>query len=101
MAVGDLVYAKLLVASKDMEPELVLFSCSVLSLHCAVQVCVDSYGKKAGMGVLTGGGFMFTGIKLRLGRNLLSTVVSAFAPGAEAAGPRQRAAHHAGRQHAL
>jgi exosome complex component RRP40 len=43
---GDVVYAKLLVASRDMEAEL---------------VCVDSYGKKAGMGVLTGpGGFMFT-----------------------------------------
>ena len=23
-------------------------------------VCVDSYGKKAGLGVLDGGGFMFT-----------------------------------------
>ena len=43
---GDVVYAKLLVASRDMEAEL---------------VCVDSYGKKAGMGVLTGpGGFLFT-----------------------------------------
>ena len=31
IAVGDVVYAKLLVASRDMEPEL---------------VCVDSYGKK-------------------------------------------------------
>ena len=40
-----MVYAKLLVASKDMEAEL---------------VCVDSYGKKAGMGVLDGGGFMFS-----------------------------------------
>ena len=35
--VGDVVYAKLLHASKDVEPEL---------------VCVDSYGKKAGLGPL-------------------------------------------------
>lgn len=42
--IGDVVYAKLLVASKDMEAEL---------------VCVDGYGKKAGMGVLDGGGFIF------------------------------------------
>lgn len=54
--VGDVVYAKLLVASRDMEPEL---------------VCVDSYGKKAGLGVLTGGGFMFT-VPLHLVRKLLS-----------------------------
>ena len=39
--VGDIVYAKLLVASSHTESEL---------------VCVDSYGKKAGMGVLSGGG---------------------------------------------
>lgn len=56
VAVGDLVYAKLLVASRDMEPEL---------------VCVDSYGKKAGMGVLSGGGFMFS-IPLHLVRKLLA-----------------------------
>ena len=41
---------------RDMEPEL---------------VCVDSYGKKAGLGVLTGGGFMFT-VPLHLVRKLLS-----------------------------
>lgn len=54
---GDVVYAKLLVASRDMEAEL---------------VCVDSYGKKAGMGVLTGpGGFLFT-VPLHTVRKLLS-----------------------------
>ena len=36
---GDVVYAKIVTASKDMEPEL---------------VCVDAYGKKAGLGQLTG-----------------------------------------------
>jgi exosome complex component RRP40 len=56
VAVGDLVYAKLLVASRDMEPEL---------------VCVDSYGKKAGLGVLTGGGFVFS-VPLHLVRKLLA-----------------------------
>ena len=54
--VGDIVYAKLLVASSYTESEL---------------VCVDSYGKKAGLGVLTGGGFMF-GVSLNLVRKLLS-----------------------------
>eukprot|EP00094_Tigriopus_californicus_P010041 TCALIF_09684-PA protein Name:"Similar to Exosc3 Exosome complex component RRP40 (Mus musculus)" AED:0.07 eAED:0.07 QI:0/-1/0/1/-1/1/1/0/276 len=53
---GDVVYAKLLVASRDMEPEL---------------VCVDAYGKKAGMGVLSGGGFVFT-TPLHVIRKLLS-----------------------------
>jgi hypothetical protein len=53
---GDVVYAKLLVASRDMEAEL---------------VCVDSYGKKAGLGVLTGaGGFMFT-VPLRTVRQVV------------------------------
>ncbi|XP_014369116.2 exosome complex component RRP40 [Papilio machaon] len=41
--IGDVVYAKTLVGSKDMEPEL---------------VCVDSYGKKGRLGVLTDG-FLF------------------------------------------
>jgi len=54
--VGDIVYAKQLVASRDMEPEL---------------VCVDSYGKKAGLGILTGGGFMFQ-VPLHSVRKLLS-----------------------------
>jgi len=56
VAVGDLVYAKLLVASRDMEPEL---------------VCVDGYGKRAGLGVLAGGGFLFT-VPLHLVRRLLA-----------------------------
>ncbi len=56
IAVGDLIYAKLLVASRDMEPEL---------------VCVDAYGKKAGLGQLSGGGFMFS-VPLHLVRKLLS-----------------------------
>ena len=42
--VGDVVYAKLLSASRHSEPEL---------------VCVDSYGKRGGLGVLAGGGFVF------------------------------------------
>lgn len=41
--IGDVVYAKMLVASKDMEPEL---------------VCVDSHGKKGRLGVLSDG-FVF------------------------------------------
>ncbi|XP_023329231.1 exosome complex component RRP40 [Eurytemora carolleeae] len=53
---GDIVYAKLLVASRDMEAEL---------------VCVDSYGKKAGLGVLTGGGYMFN-VPLHTVRKMLS-----------------------------
>jgi len=57
IAVGDVVYAKLLVASRDMEPEL---------------VCVDSYGKKAGLGQLSGGGFVFT-VPLHLVRKLLTS----------------------------
>ena len=56
MNVGDIVYAKLLVASSHTESEL---------------VCVDSYGKKSGMGVLSGGGFMFS-VPLNLVRKLLS-----------------------------
>merc|ERR1712029_211404 len=54
--VGDVVYAKLIVASKDMEPEL---------------VCVDGYGKKAGMGVLEDGGYVFS-VSLNTVRKLLS-----------------------------
>lgn len=43
--VGDAVFAKLLVASKDMEPEL---------------VCVDSHGKKGKLGVLDPSGMLLT-----------------------------------------
>ncbi|XP_011883324.1 PREDICTED: exosome complex component RRP40 [Vollenhovia emeryi] len=54
--VGDLVYARLLVASKDMEPEL---------------VCVDSQGKENDLGVLSSDGMMFT-CSLSLVRKLLN-----------------------------
>ncbi|KAI5637308.1 KH domain-containing protein [Phthorimaea operculella] len=53
--VGDVVYAKMLVASKDMEPEL---------------VCVDSHGKKGRLGVLTDG-FVFK-CSLNLTRKILN-----------------------------
>lgn len=53
---GDVIYAKVVTASKDMEPEL---------------VCVDAYGKKSGLGQLTGGGFLFS-VPLHLVRKLLS-----------------------------
>ncbi|GBP59556.1 Exosome complex component RRP40 [Eumeta japonica] len=53
--IGDVIYAKLLVASKDMEPEL---------------VCVDSYGKKGRLGVLNDG-FIFN-CSLNLVRKILN-----------------------------
>lgn len=53
--VGDVVYAKMLVASKDMEPEL---------------VCVDSHGKKGRLGVLSDG-FVFK-CSLNLVRKILN-----------------------------
>lgn len=53
--IGDVVYAKMLVASKDMEPEL---------------VCVDSHGKKNRLGVLEDG-FVFK-CSLNLIRKVLS-----------------------------
>ncbi|OWR43935.1 exosome complex component RRP40 [Danaus plexippus] len=52
---GDIVYAKMLVASKDMEPEL---------------VCVDSHGKKGRLGVLSDG-FLFK-CSLNLVRKILN-----------------------------
>ncbi|XP_003708120.1 exosome complex component Rrp40 [Megachile rotundata] len=54
--VGDLVYAKLLVASKDMESEL---------------VCVDSHGKEKNLGVLSNDGMLFT-CSLSLIRKILN-----------------------------
>lgn len=54
--VGDLVFCQLLVANKDMEPEL---------------VCVDSSGRANGMGVFGGGGLMFR-VSLGLVRRLLT-----------------------------
>lgn len=53
--IGDVVYAKMLVASKDMEPEL---------------VCVDSHGKKGRLGVLSDG-FLFK-CSLNLIRKILN-----------------------------
>ncbi|CAG9786952.1 unnamed protein product [Diatraea saccharalis] len=53
--VGDVLYAKMLIASKDMEPEL---------------VCVDSHGKKGRLGVLNDG-FVFK-CSLNLVRKVLS-----------------------------
>jgi len=47
--VGDLVYARLLVANKDMEPEL---------------VCIDSNGRSSGYGVLRGGYMIHTSASL-------------------------------------
>ena len=43
--VGDMVYCRLLVANKDMEPEV---------------VCIDGQGRSGGMGVVRNGGFLFT-----------------------------------------
>ncbi|KAK3794637.1 hypothetical protein RRG08_003782 [Elysia crispata] len=54
--VGDIVYSKLLVANKDMEPEI---------------VCIDSYGRSSGMGVIRNGGFLFH-TSLNLARKLLN-----------------------------
>lgn len=56
LQVGDLVFAKLIVASKDMEPEL---------------VCVDSHGKEQKLGVLSSNGMLFT-CSLSLIRKILS-----------------------------
>ncbi|XP_059149419.1 exosome complex component RRP40-like [Physella acuta] len=54
--IGDILYAKLLVANKEMEPEL---------------VCIDSHGRSNGMGVIRNGGFFFQ-VSLQLSRKLLS-----------------------------
>jgi len=53
---GDILFAKILTACKDMEAEL---------------VCVDGYGKSVGFGVLPADGFMFT-VSLEYARRLLS-----------------------------
>lgn len=53
--VGDVVFAKLLVASKEMEAEL---------------VCVDSHGKKGRLGIMPEGGFIFA-CSLNLVRKIL------------------------------
>ncbi|CAK9810035.1 Exosome complex component RRP40 [Anthophora plagiata] len=54
--VGDLVFAKLLVASKDMEPEL---------------ACIDSNGKEKNLGALSSDGMLFT-CSLSLIRKILN-----------------------------
>ncbi|KAK6625392.1 hypothetical protein RUM43_005689 [Polyplax serrata] len=54
--VGDVVYAKLLIANRDLEPEL---------------VCVDSHGKKGKLGILSSEGFMFN-CNLNLVRKILN-----------------------------
>lgn len=54
--VGDLIYARLLVANKDMEPEL---------------VCIDSNGRSSGYGVLRDGFMIHTSASLA--RKILST----------------------------
>ncbi|KAK2587971.1 hypothetical protein KPH14_004052 [Odynerus spinipes] len=56
LQVGDAVFAKLVVAIKDMEPEL---------------VCVDSQGKEKKLGVLSSDGMLFT-CSLSLVRKLLN-----------------------------
>lgn len=56
LQVGDLIYAKLLVAGRDMEPEL---------------VCMDSQGKENDLGILSSDGMMFT-CSLSLVRKLLN-----------------------------
>jgi hypothetical protein len=38
-------------------------------------VCINSYGKKSGLGVLSGGGFMFT-VPLNLIRKILNKVIT-------------------------
>ncbi|XP_015510337.1 exosome complex component RRP40 isoform X1 [Neodiprion lecontei] len=55
IVVGDVIFAKLLVASKGMEPEL---------------ICVDSHGKKGKLGVLSPDGMLFD-CSLSLARKLL------------------------------
>lgn len=59
---GDVIFAKLLIASKDMEPEL---------------VCVDSQGKQNELGVLDSDGMVFT-CSLSLVRKLLNPECSLF-----------------------
>lgn len=54
--VGDLIYGKLIMSSKDMEPEM---------------VCVNRYGKKEKLGILPLGGFLFS-CSLNLVRKILN-----------------------------
>ncbi|XP_069970229.1 exosome complex component RRP40 [Penaeus vannamei] len=56
MKLGDLLYGQLLVANKDMEPEL---------------VCIDVYNRAVGMGTLPEGGVMFT-VPLHVARQIVN-----------------------------
>lgn len=60
--VGDVVYAKLLIASKHMESEL---------------VCVDSFGKKGKLGVLDANGMLFS-CSMNLVRKILKPECTLF-----------------------
>ncbi|MCL4138546.1 UNVERIFIED_CONTAM: hypothetical protein GTU68_041485 [Idotea baltica] len=55
LKLGDLVYGQLLVANKDMEPEL---------------VCIDIYNRSVGMGPLPEGGLLFT-VPLHVARSII------------------------------
>lgn len=54
--IGDLVYARIVVANKDIEPEL---------------VCIDSVGRSSGLGIIRDGGFLLH-CSLNLVRKILS-----------------------------
>ena len=60
--VGDIVYARLLVANKDLESEL---------------VCIDGTGKSNGLGVIRDGGFVFK-CSLSLARKLVQLLILIF-----------------------
>jgi len=60
--VGDVLYATLLVASKDTEPEL---------------VCIDGTGRSSGLGVITEGGFLLH-CSINLVRKILSSECTLF-----------------------
>lgn len=55
LKLGDLLYGQLLVADKDMEPEM---------------VCIDIYNRAVGMGPLPEGGLLFT-IPLHIARSII------------------------------
>lgn len=55
LKLGDLIYGQLLVANKDMEPEL---------------VCIDFYNRAVGMGTLPEGGLLFT-VPLHVARSII------------------------------
>ncbi|KAA0189592.1 hypothetical protein HAZT_HAZT006984 [Hyalella azteca] len=56
LRLGDLIYGQLLVANKDMEPEL---------------VCIDFYNRAVGMGTLPDGGLLFK-VPLHVARSLVN-----------------------------